>query len=445
MLALLALLQAGRKSELTECGVQAAQTAANDSRWRMAQMQEHLRPPVAASRPLLPTSAAAASLQCGAHSVADVIRLSVSDATLARRNNIFGEFEKFLSAYGVSVMDVNPMDVLLFLDSEYQHEHTGTRLPDGSHVSAPQSLCNARSALAGVFSQQGRSGPWSDTDGSGNPCDSVYVKQYLTGYRNKQTAAGYAEKAAVPYSEDELRQALTAVWQAACQYKWGSLQQCCLLRQGAEVAVGHATALRGYDIAKLRVQDLTTTDGQPIAHSLHQLLFGQKFCVRPYYVKNRQEANAGSVTVTVPPDPIINSAAWLAWLLQSSRAGGAAVTALIFRPLNANRAGFCETEISSSTLNYDVQSVFKLGGVYQGQAAHSLRRSALQHASRRGATTEQLLDMALISTEAVLKRKYLDAGRHVTASQRARRVKPRSFVGEIVHGHLIDVCTAHAC
>ncbi len=64
--------------------------------------------------------------------------------------------------------------------------------------------------------------------------------------------------------------------------------------------MGHAMALRGHDIAKLRVQDLTTADGQPNAHSLHVLLVGQKFCIRPYCVKNRQEASPGSTTVTVP-------------------------------------------------------------------------------------------------------------------------------------------------
>lgn len=63
-----------------------------------------------------------------------------------------------------------------------------------------------------------------------------------------------------------------------CQHTWGSLQQWCLLSQGTEAAVGHAMALRGHDIAKLRVQDLTTADGQSTAHSLHVLLVGQKFC-----------------------------------------------------------------------------------------------------------------------------------------------------------------------
>ena len=86
-----------------------------------------------------------------------------------------------------------------------------------------------------------------------------------------------------------------------------------------EMSFGGCT---GCEFAKLRVQDLTTTDGQPIALGLHELLVGQKFCIRPYYVKNRQEANAGSATVTVPANPIINCAAWLAWLLQSCQAGG---------------------------------------------------------------------------------------------------------------------------
>ena len=60
------------------------------------------------------------------------------------------------------------------------------------------------------------------------------------------------------------------------------LQQSCLLRQGAVVSVGHAMALRGHGIAKLRVQNFTATDAQPIAHSLQVLLVGQKFCIRPY-------------------------------------------------------------------------------------------------------------------------------------------------------------------
>ena len=101
VLALLALLQAGRiKFMLTGHVVQAAApTTVTYQRWRMAQIQGPLRTSAPATQPLLPADAAADRLQLCARSVADVIRLSVSVATVARRHNIFGEFEKFLSRH----------------------------------------------------------------------------------------------------------------------------------------------------------------------------------------------------------------------------------------------------------------------------------------------------------------------------------------------------------
>ncbi len=42
--------------------------------------------------------------------------------------------------------------------------------------------------------------------------------------------------------------------------------------------------------------------------TMQNLLAGRTFCVRPYYVKNHQEAKAGSVAVNVPSDPVVHSA-----------------------------------------------------------------------------------------------------------------------------------------
>ena len=56
-----------------------------------------------------------------------------------------------------------------------------------------------------------------------------------------------------------------------------------------------------------------------------------------------------------------------------------------------------------------------------GASQHTACRKALMHAQQQGAGTEELLDMALINTAAVLKQKYLDRGRHVTANQRASK------------------------
>lgn len=91
---------------------------------------------------------------------------------------------------------------------------------------------------------------------------------------------------------------------------------------------------------------------------------------------------------------------WLSCLLQSSDRSGHPVTASLFRPINDSKSGFLEAGFSSSTLNADVKAVLKAGGVFRGHTAHSMRRSALQHASQEGASTEQLLDKALITTAA---------------------------------------------
>ena len=157
-----------------------------------------------------------------------------------------------------------------------------------------------------------------------------------------------------------------AGWQYVVQngaHGWADgimLWQCCLLRQLAEVLVGYSAALRGHSVGQLQRQDLTTLDGQPLAPYLdpHYILQpGQQFAVRPYFVKNRQEANAGSITVTVPAHQHLYAAfCWVHLLLVSSRAGGHAIQAHLFRPLDASKARFTEQGVSSSSINSDLQS-----------------------------------------------------------------------------------------
>ena len=166
-------------------------------------------------------------------SVADVVNSRVGSLTLQRQHKIWGELANFLAPYGIGVDAATPEDVCRFFDSQYQHEHKGTVLPDGRIVAAPHSMQNARSALSAVFRLQGCSQPWSDLEGIGNPCDSLLVSQYLIGYCKQMTEAGYAERCAVPFTEMELLAALQALCQAASQHRTGSVQQYVAIRQGA--------------------------------------------------------------------------------------------------------------------------------------------------------------------------------------------------------------------
>jgi len=240
----------------------------------------------------------------------------------------------------------------------------------------------------------------------------------------------------VPFTEVELLQSLKAVTREALKTDAHSMQRYLIMRQGAELALGFQTALRGHDLAKLQVQDLTTTEGEPLLPKIHptyNLSAGDKYCVRPNGVKNIQGMNAGHITVIEPRGRVetrVSSAAlWVSMLLQTSIACNVPVTGFLFRPVNRRGTAVVDTAVSSSSINSDVKTVLRLGGVYRGQTAHSLRRSALIHAHQQGASTEELLDKALMTTAAVLKRRYLDGGRHVTTSQRApKKWKARASV-----------------
>ena len=52
---------------------------------------------------------------------------------------------------------------------------------------------------------------------------------------------------------------------------------------------------------------------------------------------------------------------------------------------------------------------------------HSSRRGRLQHEAALGKSIEEMLSLALISSESVLKQKYLDAARHQNACRRVKQ------------------------
>lgn len=174
------------------------------------------------------------------------------------------------------------------------------------------------------------------------------------------------------------------------------------MRQGTELVLGCSTALRGHDLSKLQLADLTAIDGQPLAQQLAPALLlhaGDTFIVRPYFVKNRQQANAGTIQVTVPEDDVLNPALWLHLLLAASFECCMPLSNFLFRPTNPSCTAFIETAVSSSGINADVKAVMAMGNTRGSHSAHCMRRCALIHAHEQGASTEQLLDMALISAQ----------------------------------------------
>ncbi len=65
---------------------------------------------------------------------------------------LFGAFKNVSSPNGISIIDATPVNVCLFMDSDYQHEHSAWDHAAGRQPHQhSQFLFNAVSALAGVF------------------------------------------------------------------------------------------------------------------------------------------------------------------------------------------------------------------------------------------------------------------------------------------------------
>ena len=61
--------------------------------------------------------------------------------------------------------------------------------------------------------------------------------------------------------------------------------------------------MRGASIGELQLPDMQHGNGQPLFDgqgNLQPLLRGESFSVKPYGLKNRQQANAGSISCIVP-------------------------------------------------------------------------------------------------------------------------------------------------
>ncbi len=204
---------------------------------------------------------------------------------------------------GDSTANATDEDTAAFLAGVWLTRHTGTMLPTGDQVAAPGILANAVSDLAAIFNQHGRNGPWKSSNSTGNPCFSEAVKSLVQGYSKAAFHQGFAESCAVPLTAEQLRAALSHLARRLSQQVEGSTAECLLARRGFMATLGWATAMRGASIGGLQLPDLQHSNGQPLFNgqgNLQPLRRGETFGVKPYGLKNRHQADAGSISCNVP-------------------------------------------------------------------------------------------------------------------------------------------------
>ncbi|BDA41869.1 hypothetical protein COCOBI_02-6640 [Coccomyxa sp. Obi] len=115
--------------------------------------------------PLQLSAAAAMSLyQHGMASAAARDACRWEHDTISKRQRAAAEFSVFLqtlpAAWGLNMMTARPLDIIMYSEAVWRHQHQGSWLPDGSKVASPSGHSSMLSMLSTTFSLLGRTGPW---------------------------------------------------------------------------------------------------------------------------------------------------------------------------------------------------------------------------------------------------------------------------------------------
>lgn len=130
-----------------------------------------------------------------------------------QKSSLRAELEAFLASLPTSksIQLATPLDVLRFLVWKDRHGKTVTHINTCPNPTLQDKIkCNCPKRLAfktidsyigklrSMFKEAGRSGPWNNIFGFGNPADSLEVQKYLKAVAQEQLQAHLTPKQAVP-------------------------------------------------------------------------------------------------------------------------------------------------------------------------------------------------------------------------------------------------------
>eukprot|EP00798_Chlamydomonas_sp_ICE-L_P000097 gene97-biopygen3398 len=250
---------------------------------------------------------------------------------------------------------------------EYDGPIDGSQLPGSTtKVASPQGVDGAISHLSSLFDSLGRSGPYDDATGVGNPCLSSYpIKNYRRGYHQIIWAAGYQESSAVPMTEAKVEAVVTHLNQAALEApdSWTKLIH---LRDALVILHAWKTAYGGTaESGKLCLLDLHTSD------KLRLPTHGTK-------TNKRSRCHQVPVEYQLMDQPEFCFLRHLWDFMALCYRTGMPVQHYILRPLTPNHKGFKEAPYSGSTTTKRIEKYLQELSLFTGETSHSLRRGSLQ-------------------------------------------------------------------
>jgi hypothetical protein len=368
----------------------------------------------------------------GLQAVAGFMAKAVQPATFAAQNRHVAELQRWLVSNlpGVTLANIPPELLGVYLTQHWLLNHTGSVLPSGEHIVAPASLATMLSHLSSYFQRvEGRTGDYQLQQGvpMGNPVRSSLIMRLRKGYFNEMREKGVSQGAAVPVNFELVEQLLESLAAELQDAEPGTLHAALLARDGFLVSVLWHTALRGDNAGRLRDTDCINTDGEPVCSLLWSAGYepppGLQLCFRPDGTKSLRAANCGRVDIEALSvlDRYLCCVWWLQQLgLEYAAFANKPLCGFLTRPLLPSRLGFADKPVSSSDLNKMIQRRQQQYGVGGTATPHGFRRGRLQQLKASGHSLTAITAHALNKTEATIQQRYLNLDAHLNTLPRAR-------------------------
>ena len=360
---------------------------------------------------------------------------SRADSTLAQRRLVEQELLLHLTrlpaVWGVTVMNAQPTDVVVFVSQVWIPRHGRTRLRNGLVYPSASNIRGMFPALAHVFDRQGRGGDWSLSLPYNNPCRSSLVEDLRQGLERYILAHAPPPVAAVELTEEKL---LVSVIDLDARHAAHALDatrlkspfqrmQCVILARDALLFVYLFHSLqRGVEGAAIGLKNLSfLTDNTPLAPADARLLTAAHLRVRT----GRQKCAPTGSTLEIPRA----DDARLCFMRRLHAFFGVCVRFglpleapdyLFFRPSATNsRGAFAGHSLSSSASLARLKQALAKADIDEGETLHSCRRGGIQHEKRKGIPAHETMERANIKTPKIYSL-YADPGRAT------RRKPPRA-------------------
>ena len=319
--------------------------------------------------------------------------------TVLRRNALGRELQAFLATNPPPLPNLlataRPQEVLVFMQSQFILGHAGSLLPGMTDpVASPSGVSGALSHFATLFEELGRRGPYDETTGSGNPCDSHEVKRYKQGYTRVLQEAGYQESSAVPLTKPKADLLLAHLDQQIA-LSASPFQKLSLARDALLCLFAWDSAMRGKEGGKLCLADFHYMDKTPIFPStgyVSGLPLQTKVMILPTHgtkTNKRSRIHQEPIPLSVGPQPLLCFLTRLWSYMEECHAAGFTPSHFLFRPEAPNHSSFKEAPYSTSSFIHRIHKHLGDSGLDNGETSHSFRRGTLQ------ATSQAAIDSSL--------------------------------------------------